>query len=160
MNSKILTIINAECSKSNIDVKSIKAICLIESNMNPWVVRLETNYIWTYRPEYYAKKLNITGNTEMTLQKMSWDLMQIMGGTARAPLMFKGHITELLNPALNIQLGLKYFRNLLVKYDWNYLDAVAAYNSGTAKKVNGRYLNQEYLDKYLDIIQKLEASEH
>lgn len=37
---------------------------------------------------------------------------------------------DLYNPELNIQIGLKYFADLLKKYDGNYSLAIIAYNAG------------------------------
>ena len=60
-------------------------------------------------------------------------LMQIMEPTAvETAKKLKLDIQEenLYNPELNIQIGLKYFADLLEKYDGNYSLAIIAYNAG------------------------------
>lgn len=159
MNNNIFSIIDDVSSKHCVDSKAIKAICVLESGMNLWVVRYEPDYIWTYRPDYYAEKNNISLNTEMYLQKMSYGLMQIMGGLARSPYSFKDHLSKLLIPRLNLEIGIKHFKSLLEKYDWNYLDAVSAYNLGSVKKIRGKYTNAGYVGKYKSILETLNISE-
>ncbi len=60
-------------------------------------------------------------------------LMQIMENTAiETADKMNLQVTEedLFNPELNIKLGLKYFTNLLDKYNNNYYLAIIAYNAG------------------------------
>ena len=60
-------------------------------------------------------------------------LMQIMENTAiETANKMNLNVTEkdLYNPELNIQIGLKYFADLVEKYDENYSLAIIAYNAG------------------------------
>lgn len=56
-------------------------------------------------------------------------LMQLMPATARE--MKRGVKTrQLVDPNLNLKLGIKYFKRLLRKYDANLIHTLAAYNAG------------------------------
>ena len=60
-------------------------------------------------------------------------LMQIMEATAietAEKLELDIEEAELYNPELNIQIGLKYFSELMHKYNKNYSLAIIAYNAG------------------------------
>ena len=59
-------------------------------------------------------------------------LMQLMPTTARQ---FKRRLkkSHLYNPNLNIQLGTKYFTNLLTNYNHNLVYSLAAYNAGESR---------------------------
>lgn len=61
-------------------------------------------------------------------------LMQLMEETAKETAEKIGvEYTEdcLYNPEINIELGIKYYSELLVEYDNNYMLALTAYNAGT-----------------------------
>lgn len=77
----------------------------------------------------------------------SWGLMQVLLATAKETL---GNpdltITQLLNPSTNIEAGTKYLAKQLARYNGNMMDAIAAYNAGSAKKdKNGVYANNAYV---------------
>lgn len=77
----------------------------------------------------------------------SWGLMQILLATAKETL---GNnelsITQLLNPSINIETGTKFLAKQLARYKGNMMDAIAAYNAGSAKKdENGVYINNAYV---------------
>ena len=56
-------------------------------------------------------------------------LMQLMPATARE--LKKGVRTQqLVDPNLNLRLGIRYFKRLLKKYDGNLIHSLAAYNAG------------------------------
>ena len=77
----------------------------------------------------------------------SWGLMQILLATAKETLGNNNlTITQLLNPPTNIEAGTKYLAKQLKRYNGNMMDAIAAYNAGTAKKnANGVYTNNAYV---------------
>ncbi len=81
-------------------------------------------------------------------------LMQLMPATAKS--LVKGQSRELntfqlTSPDLNIRLGLKHFKNLLVRYNGNLVPAIAAYNSGATPvdrwlKLPTAALNDEFIE--------------
>ncbi len=56
-------------------------------------------------------------------------LMQLMPTTAKF-LDKKVRVSDLYNPDVNLRLGIKYLKRLLLKYDGNIVFALAAYNAG------------------------------
>jgi len=88
-----------------------------------------------------------TKTFEANVLDYSWGLMQIRGATAEW-LDFKGDKNKLLDPRVNIFLGVKYLSHQLDRYIANSVsgnpvkDAISAYNAGTAYYNNGVYSNQ------------------
>lgn len=71
-------------------------------------------------------------------------LMQLMPKTARR---FKKYVStkQLANPNLNIELGIKYFKTLMKRYDGNLVYVLAAYNAGEARveRWKGQYFDSD-----------------
>lgn len=90
----------------NVDPLMVFAIIKAESNFNP----------------------NVVSNSGAV------GLMQLMDSTAEELCnkmdIFYVKKVSLYNPELNIQLGTKYFSDLMKEYDGNYLLALTAYNAG------------------------------
>lgn len=146
----LMDIVKSECKFLGFnDVALIYAIIETESGWNSYTVRYEPE--WKYIvsiPDNLLKSLGITRITEEQLQKFSWGLMQIMGSVARE-LNFTGLLTELVNPQTNVNLGIRHLKKFLDKYK-NIEDAIASYNAGSPRKrENGKYINQQYVDKVL-----------
>lgn len=117
-------IIDAIGQKYNVPTALIKATIKQESNWNVSASRFE------------AHKTDA-----------SWGLMQVLLATAKETL---GNadltITQLLNPSINIEAGTKYLAKQLARYNGNMMDAIAAYNAGSAKKnKDGTYANNAYV---------------
>lgn len=140
-------LINDVSDRYGIESKIIAAMVSVESSGNTCATRYEPHYRWTDAVPMYARRNKITEKTEELHQKTSWGLMQVMGGTARSELNFDGHLSSLCFPEIGLDLGVKYFKKLLDKYD-NLWDAVSAYNAGSPRKdINGTYSNQHYVEK-------------
>ena len=60
---------------------------------------------------------------------------------------FKGSEADLMKPQVNIRYAAKYLARQLDRYDSDPRKAVAAYNTGTYKEVNGSPINQVYVGK-------------
>lgn len=80
-------------------------------------------------------------------------LMQLMPTTAKR---FRRSVRDrhLTNPKINIELGTKYFRNLMKRYDGNLVYVLAAYNAGESRVE--RWKNQ-YFDTDDTILKNIEA---
>lgn len=128
--------------RGNLPVECVRAFCLIESSDNEWAYRYEPHY------KYLVGDVNSISQSERIGQMISWGLMQVMGGVAREH-GFKGVFTELCNPSVGLSYGMKHLRKYYAKYqDWP--DAIASYNAGSPRKdSDGRYVNQDYVDKVL-----------
>lgn len=134
------------CSVYQIPRSWVESIITVESGWNPYAIRFEANYQWLYTPQKFLNHNNSYA-TEMTAQKFSWGLGQIMGALARE----QGHtglLTELLNPELNVKhicIRLEKLRSI----SQDPLTVFAMYNGGPGarKKLEGKFVNQAYVDK-------------
>lgn len=118
------SLIDAMALKYNVPSALIKATIKVESNWNVSASRFE------------AHKADA-----------SWGLMQVMLATAKETLSNSNlSITQLMNPDTNIEAGTKYIAKQLARYNGNIMDAIAAYNAGSAKKnKDGTYVNNAYV---------------
>lgn len=117
-------IINEMGQKYNIDPAWIKAHIKAESNWDVNASRFEVH------------------KTDA-----SWGLMQLLLATAREVLGQSDlTTTQLINPRTNIEAGTKYLSQLWARYG-NMRDAIAAYNAGSPRLIQGKYVNQDYVDK-------------
>ena len=123
----------------------INAIIQVESSGNTYAVRYEDGYRWLVKP---FKQFHWHTPTEKIMQKTSWGLMQIMGAVARER-GFKGrYLAELCKPEIGVKYGVKHLKWQYNRYG-NWRDAISAYNQGSPRKKDGKYTNQEYVDKVL-----------
>lgn len=101
-----------------------------------------SEYVYKYAREYNVDPILIFAiikaesnfNPNVVSSSNAIGLMQLMDTTAEE-IARKLEITflkgaSLYNPELNIQLGTKYFSNLMKEYNNNYLLALTAYNAG------------------------------
>lgn len=106
-----------------------------ESSFNPWVSRYEPNYKWLLSVNEFAKKLNITPETERIHQKTSWGLFQIMGAVARE-YGYKDYLHLLATtqtPEIQVDIWLRHLKRLYNHYGDIKL-AISGYNAGFALK--------------------------
>jgi hypothetical protein len=129
------------------------AIFRVESSLDPNAVRYEKDFIYVWNVRENAKQLGITAATEEVLQKHSWGLGQIMGGTARW-LGYHGPLTGLLDPEVNVRFCELYVNHLLEKYNGNQARALAAYNMGNIKSCKDTQCSN------VDYVQKVKAEMH
>ena len=134
--------------KSPAEPALLYAIALVESNLDPNAARYEPNWKYPFRVNSFAKNLKITRDTELVFQSTSWGLMQIMGTVARE-MGYDDPLTDLTNPHNNMRIACLKLSALYEK--WNNLESVvSSYNQGYPKKSNnGKFANQEYVDKVL-----------
>jgi len=142
-----------------LDLRLVCALCEVESGWNPWAVRHEPNYKWLYgklEDGYLG-----TVDTELAMQRTSWGLLQIMGAVARER-GFRGWLTELCDPAVNLEWGCKHLRWMidhnnaygLPDYRIKPEDLAAAWNGGKARFVDGKYTNQSYVDRVVKAMEE------
>lgn len=139
----------------DIDPTLIAAVIQKESGGNCLRPRFEPTFDYLDAPERHAKRLGITKDTEIVLQKTSWGLMQVMGATARG-MGFDGHITELIFPDEGLHWGCRYLKSKLDRYQ-SVKYALAAYNAGSVKKVADESL---FVNSYADSVLLLQKEIH
>ncbi len=109
---------------------------------------------WRYllKVDEFANSNGVTYDTESTLQRFSWGLMQVMGSVAREYGML-GPLIKLTIPDVGLLYGCKHFKNFVKRYG-NIPDAVSSYNQGSPIKSVKGYKNQEYVDKVMKAYQR------
>lgn len=123
------------------------AIAEKESAFDEWAVRYEPGWKYVYNTEMFARKCNISALTEERLQMHSFGMMQIMGTVAREQ-GFNGNLLELTKPEIGLKFACLKLRDLSRRYP-KQADAISSYNQGSPRKLNGKYLNQKYVDDVL-----------
>ena len=123
----------------------VYGICKQESSLNPLAVRYEPNYKWLFNPEEVKPKF-CSLQTEETLQKFSFGLMQVMGAVYRE-YGLKGWLTTVVNNIdLQLEYGCLYLAQKIKKHGLN--EGILSYNSGSPRKnQSGEYINVYYLNK-------------
>lgn len=151
----MMPLIKKEAQARQLPESIVLAIVEVESNFNPFAVRYEPHYRYA-KVIQGLKPHDCSIETEIMLQKTSFGLFQIMGGTARY-MGFNGWLTKLLIPTINVRYGVLWLSKLYKKYAVEYgLDGViAAYNAGSPrKKEDGSFVNQKYVDEVLEKARK------
>ena len=140
--------IKTAAEKYEIDPAIIYGVIQQESTGNHVACRFEKNYRWLMKPIKKYAPTNCTKDTEETLQKMSFGLMQMMGAVFRE-LGYKDWLSKvLILPELQLDYGCKFLKKKIDKYGLHA--GILSYNSGSpSKHVDGTYKNQYYLDKVL-----------
>jgi hypothetical protein len=144
-----VSLVHKNARKFELDPYLMMAIIDTENGpWNIWASRYEDHYSYLVIPDHFAKLNHITVKTEQVLQKCSWGLAQIMGGTARY-LGYQGPIPALLLPEINVYWMARLLA--VLKKDFASLnDVISSYNQGSPKrKPDGTYKNQLYVDKVL-----------
>ena len=152
---EILALIDGVAQAEGLDSNLLRAICTVESSLDPYAVRYEPAYKYTVSPRDWASKVRLSVETEECLQKFSYGLAQIMGGVMREA-GFSGYLqTCLLNPKVPLAYSAKHLKNYLRRYG-SEVEAVAAYNAGSPRKTSGgMFVNQSYVDKVDKELRKL-----
>jgi len=142
--------------ESGVDPYLIAAVVQAESGGDTYAVRYEHKWRYLYETYSYAELNDVTQQTEESLQKHSWGLMQVMGSVARE-LAFDGPLPRLCEPTIGLALGAKKLKELKAKYHVEE-DVIASYNAGSViKKKSGVYINEIYVDRVCHNLRDLRA---
>lgn len=147
------------CSAKDFDLDPhlVAAIVNQESRGMTYAARYEPLFRYLEKPADHAKQQGISVETEEMLQKTSFGLLQIMGGTARF-IGYSGALPALFKPDTNLYWGCRYLKRLKGQYP-DIKDMVAAYNAGSPRKDStGAYVNQSYVDSVLRFYNELKSS--
>jgi soluble lytic murein transglycosylase-like protein len=148
----VKNICNSIGTKQSVDPKLLYAICEAESSLDPYACRYEEGYKYMADPTHWAMISGQSISTEIVQQKMSWGLMQVMGGLARE-LGFNGKMTMLCLPEIGIKYGAIQLTKLKFKYP-DMKDQISSYNQGFPKKgPDGKYANKDYVSKVINYYQ-------
>jgi len=110
---------------------------------------------WTNRkPRYepgffqrYILKIPGLGTEERKGRATSWGPMQVMGQTARE-MGYTAPFQNMLVLEIGLYWGCRYLKRLKARYfdEYGWEGVIAAFNAGSPRKRNGRYVNQPYVD--------------
>ena len=142
-------IIESKANKYLLDPDLVEAHVMTESSDKPDA--------WRYEPAFwktYIKKMGITDATESAGRATSWGLLQLMGQVARE-MGYQGSWTGLCDPTTNIEYGCKKLSKCYTKYAPDIDAGIASYNCGTPKMVDGKFMNQEYVDRVHKFLYKI-----
>lgn len=132
----------------------VLAIIKQESNGDRFAIRYERDFKFRDKTYLFARLANISPDTEDFLQSCSIGLMQVMGVVARE-LGHKKNLLELTDPEIGIEYGCKKLAQLSLKYQ-TLAQIIAAYNSGSPRIKNGKFINQKYVDSVMGYMRKYE----
>jgi soluble lytic murein transglycosylase-like protein len=139
----------------NLDYDLLQAIISTESSWITSATRYEPSqdkYLVT--PDIFAKLNSIDVDKEITLQKTSFGLAQLMGYNFR-DLGFKDSLEQTFDPAINIKYMCLFFKRRCNKYP-KLEDKIASYNAGSPRlDSTGKYVNQGYVDKVMGFYNKI-----
>lgn len=152
-----LNLIYCKAKEFELDQAIVAAIVNQESRGMTYAARYEPLFRYLEKPEFHAKQQGISKETEEMLQKTSFGLLQIMGGTARF-IGYSGALPALFKPDTNLYWGCKYLKRLKGQYP-DLKDMISAYNAGSPRKdAKGVYSNQHYVDNVLRFYHELIGS--
>lgn len=95
---------------------------------------------------------------EPKYENYSRGLMQLMPMTARG-MGFDGEDNALFDPDINLNYGMRYLAWQLKRYKGDREKAIAAYNAGSARKRNGKFINQEHVDRVMKYYYRFKTGE-
>jgi soluble lytic murein transglycosylase-like protein len=149
--------IERQAALGNLDPNILKSIVTQESNYNPYAIRYEPSYAYLYAVPHYAQFLNISQDTEITTQKISWGLGQLMGAVARE----QGHVGpmgQLFEVETNIKIMIVLIKKMQSRGYEELGEIFSCYNGGVGavlKMKDGIYPNQGYVDSCMSHYKKL-----
>jgi soluble lytic murein transglycosylase-like protein len=154
-----IEIIRQVAIEKNIDPVLLAAIVMVESSGNTNAKHFEQRYrlnsFLISQAKLNSVQFGHSFHLELKNTQTAWGLMQIVGGTARSMLHFKGPLPKLLDARVNLRLGSDFILLLKSKYK-RKTDVISAYNQGQPFKYpNGKYKNQEYVNKVLRMKERI-----
>lgn len=163
----LIAIIAQIAAQYGVDPNLVQAIVQVESSGNALCMRFEPKKFseWSQNTKVQleaqsaSKRLFITPQTEMVLRCSSLGPMQVLGQVAREQ-GFTENLMQLCDPEKGITQGVKKLVSQLRRYNQVTIDAIAAYNAGSVvKDLDGKYKNQEYVDKVLKELNTLKIKQ-
>lgn len=128
----------------------------VESRFDPWAVRYEPHYRWLYKPDEFAKRHAVSKATEVTLQKTSFGLGQVMGAVAREYGFDQPYLTALCEPATNLHYVGRHLNKWLARYG-TIEKALAAYNGGPGAVRESGLVNERYVNEVMSAAEELKG---
>ncbi len=153
MKLETLELIKKYASEYDLDNKIVYGVVMQESRGDQFAVRYEKHYKWIEDPKKHKPNICST-DTEIELQKMSFGLMQMMGGVFRQ-LGFEGWLTKvMIDPYIQLDYGCRFLARKIKRYGLK--GGVCSYNSGSPiMDSHNEYRNIGYYDKVISYSKEL-----
>lgn len=150
-----MELIRVSANKYSLDPNVVAAMIMTESNGNTWAFRYEKHTDrYTRHVASHARILLISQDSERMAQMTSWGLMQVMGFKARE-MGYEGYLPQLCIPSIGIDIGCKTLKWFLDREKGNYYRAIASYNAGSVRMVDGKAANEAYVIKVQGFVNQL-----
>lgn len=145
--------------KHGIPEQLLRALVQVESAGDPWAMRFEPGYRWLwdvragkpYRGDAQSLPAPsfVSQETELTGQRTSWGLLQVMGAVAREHGYRGRYLSVLCDPEFGMEYGCLHLKHLHSRFSAQGWEGVtAAYNAGSPRRRDdGRWVNQPYVDR-------------
>lgn len=143
--------------KHCISPRFLAALVELESSWKVGAMKYERGYIWLYNVREMADALGCSKDTAEVIQKSSWGLVQLMGANFYQA-GFCGWPVDMCDPEVNLKYGCEHIRRLIKTQDLGFhepIDLYAAYNAGSVRKVEGRYVNQSAVTAFKKIYESI-----
>ncbi len=137
--------IKAMAAKHGLPPEVLAGLVCQESQGDHLAVRYEPRYRWLYMAGADLRPGICSYVTELSLQKHSLGLCQVMGAVARERGL-KGWLTRLLEPEVGLDLGAAHLRWCLAREEGDMRRALTRYNSGVGQ---APLVKEPYCDKVL-----------
>ena len=151
-NSRYAAEILASSTKYGLDPFLVTAICSVESSFDPEALRYEPKFQRKYI-DLHPLYSHLEDKTRYMLAS-SLGLMQVMGVVAHELGLPIDRLNEMFYPEMGLDYGCKKLKSLFDRYRAStlidktlILNVISAYNAGTVRWKNGKYVNQSYVDK-------------
>lgn len=148
-------LIQRKALKYGLDQDLVAAVIQVESAGNPFAIRYERNYRWTFNVNMLAQDISCTPDTMEQMQKTSYGLMQVMGGVAYEHGLAREKDydyrwpTSLIMPEMGVEYGCRHLKAKQRVIGDDPARIYAAYNAGSAIKTDGGlYINQRAVDRF------------
>lgn len=135
------------------------ALIELESGWNPLAMRHEPAYPWLYSIREMAQEVGCSKSTMEMMQKTSWGLGQVMGAVAYEHGL-RAWAGELFRPEINLKYVCEHIQRMIRKFDIGFdvpLDLYAAYNAGSVRMIEGRYVNSTAVGAFRKVYQAIPA---
>lgn len=147
-------------NKYGLEFDFVCALIQTESRGDPFTIRFEPYYKWLYKPDeikiiYDRQGKFISTDTMYMCQKTSWGCMQVMGSlffelSYHVQFGYEMLPQSMLETEIGLEVGCNYMRKLIEKYKIRNIDAMyAAYNRGSVKLLNGKFINQDNVNNFM-----------
>jgi soluble lytic murein transglycosylase-like protein len=135
----------------DIDPDLIEAIVMTESSGDPNATR--------YEPAFYERYIKPLGLPEAEGKKRatSYGLMQIMYQSAWED-GYRDSAERLLKIDVGLNWGVKHLKKKIALYGKQDINrAISAYNAGTPRMKDGKFVNQYYVDRVNEFMRKIKS---